>query len=243
MRRFARKLVGAACAGACFTLVVAPAAFAAEATADGSQLMDVTKQVTQIQRQMADLVAHGRWARTGKLLAAADCGYGPDTQAFLPWADSADYTLAPQGDFASADEWTLNKTATVVTGGDPFTGATQSLQLGNGGQAASPAMCVNLDNPTMRFFTRDVGGNGKSSLKVDLLYEDLDGHVKHLTIARVKAGGEWQPSVVLPIYMNVVASATPDGMTAVALSFKAEGVQKDETLSISSLYVDPFHSR
>jgi hypothetical protein len=32
-------------------------------------------------------------------------------------------------------------------------------------------------------------------------------------------------------------------LTAVAFRFKAQGLQKSETLSISSLYVDPFRSR
>jgi hypothetical protein len=104
-------------------------------------------------------------------------------------------------------------------------------------------MCVNLDNPTIRFFVRDIGGNEKSHLKVDVLYEDFGGQVKHLTIAKLTAGTEWQPSVILPIYMNMLALASPNGFTAVALQFKAEGLQKDETLAISSLYVDPFSSR
>ena len=104
-------------------------------------------------------------------------------------------------------------------------------------------MCVDLDNPTIRFFARDVGGNGKSNLKVDVLYEDFDGHVKHLTVAKLRLDSEWQPSAIVPMYMNFLALASPDGVTAVAFSFKAEGLQKDETLSISSLYVDPFSSR
>ena len=104
-------------------------------------------------------------------------------------------------------------------------------------------MCVNLDNPTFRFFTRDVGGNGKANLRVDVLYEDFDGHVKHLTIAKLKTGSEWQPTIIVPIYMNVLAAASPSGVTAVAFQFKAEGLQKDETLSISSFYVDPYCSR
>ena len=100
-----------------------------------------------------------------------------------------------------------------------------------------------LDNPTFRFFTRDVGGNGKANLRVDVLYEDFDGHVKHLTIAKLKTGSEWQPTIIVPIYMNVLAAASPSGVTAVAFQFKAEGLQKDETLSISSFYVDPYCSR
>ena len=210
---------------------------------DNGQLLDVSKSVAGIQKKLDELLAHGRWARTGTLLASADCGYGAPAPYFAAWGDPATYALAPQGDLASTDAWTLNKQATVVAGGDPFTGAAYSLQLAKDAQAATPAMCVNLDNPTIRFFTRDVGGNGKANLKVDILYEDFDGHVKHLTIARLKAGADWSPSVAVPIYMNVLAAASPDNLTAVAFQFKAEGLQKDETLSVSSLFVDPFQSR
>jgi hypothetical protein len=230
--------------------VVAVAAFGATAAlADGAtstdetQLLDVSKQVNGIQQKMNALIARGQSARTGKLLAGADCSYSAPSQVFLSWGDAALYALAPQGDLTATDQWTLNKQSHVVAESDPFSGAQHSLQLSKGAQAATPAMCVNLDNPTIRFFTKDVGGNGKSNLKVDVLYENLDGHVKSLTIARVRAGSDWQPSIVLPMYMNMLAQASPSGLTAVAFQFKAEGLQKDETLSISSLYVDPFASR
>ena len=137
-----------------------------------------------------------------------------------------EYALAPQGDFAPSDGWTLNKQATVVDGADPFSGAQHSLQLEKDAEAATPAMCVNLDNPTIRFFVRDLGGNGKANLKVDVLYEDLDGHVKHLTVAKLRRDSEWQPSVIVPMYMNMLAAASPDGLTAVAFKFKAEGSKR-----------------
>ena len=210
---------------------------------DDAQLLDVTKQVGGIHKKMDELLAHGQWARAGNLLAGADCGYGDAAPVFALWGDSAMYTLAPQGDLAVSDGWTLNKQTTVSSGGDPFSNAGQSLLFAKGAEAATPAMCVNLDNPTIRLFVRDVGGNEKSHLKVDVLYEDFGGHVKHLTIAKLTAGAEWQPSVILPIYMNMLALASPNGFTAVAFQFKAEGLQKDETLAISSLYVDPFSSR
>jgi hypothetical protein len=232
-------------ASACLITLVAIAAapgMAADTTTD-DQLVDVSKQVTGIQKKMDDLLAHGRWARSGDLLAGADCGYGDPSDIFSPWGDAAMYALAPQGDLSPSDQWTLDKDATVAAGGNPFTGALRSLELEKGAEAASPAMCVNLDNPTIRFFARDVGGNGKSNLKVDVLYDDFDGHVKHLTVAKLRLGTEWQPSVIVPMYMNVLALASPDGITAVAFKFKAEGLQKDETLSISSLYVDPFSNR
>jgi hypothetical protein len=211
--------------------------------AEDAQVLDVSKQVSGIQKKMDDLIAHGRWATPGKLLSGADCGFDAPALVFRSWGDDAGYSLAPQGDLSTSDGWTLNKQASVVTGADPFSGALQSLQFAKGAQAATPAMCVNLDNPTIRFFIRDIGGNGKSNLKVDVLYEDFGGHVKHLTIAKLKAGTEWQPSTVLPIYFNMLALASPSSVTAVAFKFKAEGLQKDETLAISSLYVDPFQSR
>ena len=202
-----------------------------------------TKQVAGIQKKMDELLARGRWSRTGELLAAADCGFDEPSRVFEPWGDQAGYALAPQGNFASTGGWTFNKQASVASGADPFSGAAFSLQLGKGGEAATPAMCVTLDHPTIRFFTKDVGGNGKSHLKVDVLYEGLDGKVKHLTIAKLKAGQEWQPSMVVPFYMNVLAQAASGGITAVAFQFKAEALQKDEVLAISGLYVDPFSSR
>jgi hypothetical protein len=223
---------------------VATGAMADDGTAgDDAQLLDVSKQVSGIEKKMNDLLAHGQWARAGKLLESADCGYGVPSAVFASWGDNAMYTLAPQGDLSATDGWTLNKQATVAPSADPFSGARQSLQFAKGAEAATPAMCVNLDNPTIRFFVRDLGGNGKSQLKVDVLYEDFAGHVKHLTIAKLRAGNEWQPSVILPMYMNRLALASPSGLTAVAFRFKAEGLQKDETLSISSLLVDPFSSR
>ena len=231
-------------AGACAMVLAAVGAAPGMAadTSDG-QLVDVSKQVADIHKKMDDLLAHGRWARRGELLASADCGYGDASQVFSPWGDPSMYALAPQGDFLPSDDWTLDKESTVVVGADPFSGAIRSLQLEKGADAASPAMCVDLDNPTIRFFARDLGGNGKANLKLDVLYEDFDGHVKHLTIAKLKLGSEWEPSVIVPMYMNVLALASPDGVSAVAFKFKAEGLQDDETLSISSLYVDPFSSR
>jgi len=221
------RILRALAAGTCVIALGAVVAAPGMAAGDPEQLIDVSHQVADIH----------------ELLAGADCGYGGAAQVFAPWADSAMYALAPQGDFAPSDDWTLDKEATVVVGADPFSGALQSLQLEKGAEAASPAMCVDLDNPTVRFFARDVGGNGKSNLKVDVLYEDFDGHVKHLTVAKLRLDSEWQPSAIVPMYMNFLALASPDGVTAVAFNFKAEGLQKDETLSISSLYVDPFSSR
>jgi hypothetical protein len=244
MNRMLMRIFALAACVLAFAATATTSAMADDRTAgEDAQLLDVSKQVSGIQKKMNDLLAHGRWAKAGTLLAGADCGYGDPSPLFAPWGDGATYMLAPQGDLSVTDGWTLNKQATVARLADPFSGAGQSLQLLKGAEAATPAMCVNLDHPTIRFFVRDLGGNGKSHLKVDVLYEDFGGHVKHLTIARLKAGNEWRPSVIVPMYMNMLALASPNGLTAVAFEFKAEGLQKDEALSISSIYVDPFSSR
>lgn len=237
-RRVRRAFVLSTCVIA-FAATAGTAANASDLSGDDAQLVDVSKQVSSIEKKIDELLGHGQWAKAGRLLAGADCGYGVPSAQFAAWGDDASYVLAPQGDLSAADGWTLNKQAAVVSSADPFSGASSSLQLSKGAEAGTPAMCVTLDNPTIRFFIKDSGGNEKSHLKVDVLYEDFGGHIKRLTIARLTAGGEWEPSLILPIYMNVLALASPSGVTAVALRFKAEGLQKDETLSISSLYVDP----
>src|SRR2546423_251753 len=95
---------------------------------------------------------------------------------------SRGYALAPQGDLSDTSQWTL-KTTSLSIDHDPFSSSQASLVFGGDGQAITPAMCVNLDNPTIRLFIRDVGASGKGRLKIDVLYEDLGGGIKHMTIA------------------------------------------------------------
>jgi hypothetical protein len=59
-----------------FAATPATAANAADSTWDGALFEDVSKQVSSIEKKMDELLAHGQWARAGKLLAGADCGYG-----------------------------------------------------------------------------------------------------------------------------------------------------------------------
>jgi hypothetical protein len=209
---------------------------------DASQLVDLTHQVGDIEHKIADLRAHGRWAKSGALLASADCGYGAAAPFFLPWGDPSSYALAPQGDLSDTSQWTLKKTSLSVDH-DPFSPSQASLVFGGDGQAVTPAMCVNLANPTIRLFIRDINASGKARLKIDVLYEDFDGHVQHTTIAKLVAGDAWQPSVAIPIGVNILSTASANGVTAVAFAFKAEGLKNGESWAIDGLYVDPFSSR
>jgi hypothetical protein len=211
--------------------------------APGTQLVDTSHQVTDIQKQIAQMQAKGQAARSGKLAAAATCGFQNASQIFAPWGDPANYALAPQGDLATSTGWTFKHTA-LAGDHDPFTAAANSLVFAQGdSEAISPAMCVDLSNPTMRLFLKDTGGNGKSDVKVDVLYEDLNGNMQHLTLAKLRVGSSWAPSITIPIAVNILSTANASGVTAIAFDFKVEGLQKNETLSLDGLYVDPFLAR
>lgn len=206
-----------------------------------SQLSDTSHQVSDIQRKIADLQARGQSAKAGKLTAAATCGYSDPSQVFGPWGDLAGYSLAPQGDFSDTSQWTF-KNAQVTQDPNPL--GANALQFVKGdSEAISPAMCVDLTNPTIRLMMKDTGGNGKSNVKVDVLYEDLNGHVQHLTLAKLRARSDWSPTIAIPIAVNLLSMASANGMTAVAFDFKVEGLQKNEAVELANLYVDPYCSR
>ena len=231
-------LVGALCAAT--VCVVSTCALAADG---GSQLMDIGHQMADLHKKLDDLQTKGHSAKAGKLSEAAVCDLGESAQVFSAWDDSADYSLVPQGDLSDTSGWSLKNTE-VSDDHDPFGASAQSLVFNKGdSQAVTPVLCVDLDNPTMRFFVADRGGNGKARLEVKVLYEALDGSTKDLTLANIKVDDAWQPSLVIPIGVNLLAVASANGWTPVAFSFKVHGLQKGETFALDGVYVDPFRSR
>ena len=106
----------------------------------------------------APLLLAGR-ADAGVLVSSAtDCERQTLEQPFLPWLDPAHYVLAPDGTFSSAASgWTLAGPS-VVGENEPFyvhgDDRPRSLSLELGSSATSPAMCVGLLHPTLRFFAR-----------------------------------------------------------------------------------------
>ena len=121
--------------------------------------------------------------------SAENCAEQPLERPFQRWLDLASYTLLPGGTFEDgAQGWSLTG-ARVVAGNEPFNvhgpGETQSLSLPAGSTATSPAICVGLLHPTMRFFGRGSGGGllgALSTLQVDVLFEDAGGTTRSLPI-------------------------------------------------------------
>jgi hypothetical protein len=178
-------------------------------------------------------------AHASLLVASGEgCNDYSSSQVFLPWADVANYTLAPGANFEkAASSWDLSG-ASVVGGNEPFNvgGANDhsSLAIADGGVATSPAMCVGLQNPTIRVFTKRTSGSTLSSLRVEALFEDAYGNTQSLTIGTLGGSGAW----TLSPQMVIVANLLPllDNGTPVAFRFTANG----GSFQIDDAYVDPW---
>lgn len=182
-------------------------------------------------------------AQAGVLVSSATgCDDQVYEQPFLPWADPANYVLAPSGTFeGGSGGWALSGGASVVSGNESFyvhaAGESSSLAVPAGATATSAAMCVGIEHPTLRIFARNTG-SVLSTLKVEVLFEDAAGGVHALPIGLLASGSQWQPSVVMPIVANLLP-LLPGEHTAVAFRFSANG----GNWKIDDVYVDPYRSR
>lgn len=235
MKATAARTILSALLAAMLLCAFATTAVAAE---DEGELVDVSKTVDDLNREMAKLSARGLRAKKGELSAAAVCGDGVARDVFSGWGDGGAYVPAPEGDLESIDGWTLNKHARRAEN-SPFGAGQSSLLLPDHGEAISPAFCVSTAHPTIRLFAANTAGD-ESELEVEILYESFDGKVKKLRIARLRGGESWAPTTIVPIHVNVLGAASEDGFTAVALKFKAKDVKvKTGGWKLDDLYVDP----
>ena len=181
-------------------------------------------------------------ASAGPLVASATgCDDPAMENPFLPWIDPASYVLAPDGTLeGGAAGWSLDG-ASIASGNEPFyvhgAGESQSLAIAPGGSATTPAMCVGIEHPTLRFFARRSGGSLLSSLRVEVLFEDAGGDVHSLPIGTHSAlGTSWAPTLQMVIGANLLA-LLPNERTAVAFRFTASS---GATWHIDDVYVDPY---
>ena len=97
--------------------------------------------------------------------AAAECEYGPTSPVFAQFGDSADYYLAPGGDFESLT-WSSWGGPELVEGGNPYAlaGGELSLELEESDSVRSPLLCVSRDTPHLRFVAK--GDDGQLDVEV-----------------------------------------------------------------------------
>jgi hypothetical protein len=176
------------------------------------------------------------WTAEARAGMIAGCPGQQLSQPFLPWLDPADYTLVGDGGFeAGASGWRLSDGASVVSGNEPWqvrdAGDSRSLNLPAGARATSPAVCVDLLQPTVRFFARSLGG----TLQVDATVTVVGGLKLTVPVGGVVPGGTFAPTLPLPLLVNLMAPLF-GGTGSVALTFSAVG----GAVQIDDVYIDPF---
>lgn len=175
--------------------------------------------------------------------AQAACTGQSFSQAFQPWNDRGSYTMSPganmEGDLAG---WTLAGGAAPVAGSQPFQigGGLQSrsLALPSGSSATSKPICVGINYPFMRLFSRNTGYS-RGALDVDVLYLNPAGQVMgSLALSRLYGGATWAPSHRISLAIGRTGAAQA-GVGAVALRFTPRG----GNWQIDDVYVDPYSRR
>lgn len=164
-------------------------------------------------------------------------------QSFLRFLDPMHYVLASDGGFErGAKGWKL-RGAEVERGNESYYVRDRddrySLELKPGESATSPPMCVGIERPTVRLFTKRVGGLLlPSTMAVEVLYNGLDGNLQTVALAPVTGAGIWLPTLPLPILANLLPNLSGD-QAVVAFRFTA----LTGTTRIDDVYVDPYAKR
>jgi hypothetical protein len=175
-------------------------------------------------------------ATAGPLVAdAPSCDAQSASQVFLPFADPAQYVLAPGGAAESSSGWALTGAASVGLGNEPWrvhgAGDSRSLTLAPGATATTATMCVGIEHPDIRFFTKGSGG----SVSVESIVETASGDVVSVPVG-VASSGAWAPTTVMPIAAALLP-LLPGDHTPVQFRFTSTG---SAPISIDDVYVDPF---
>ena len=166
-----------------------------------------------------------------------------ETQPFSPWLDPARYVLAPGGTIETGtNAWQLSGGAAIVPGNERYKvhdlADDESLSLPPRSAALTHPVCLQLTDPTIRFFALN-SGSPLSTLKVEVILRDgLGALVGRATIATLTAFPEWQPTAPIPVLANANVLT---GTRSVQFRFTPNGT--DGAWQIDDLYVDPWVSR
>jgi hypothetical protein len=187
----------------------------------------------------AALAAGAPSASAGILVASApNCTTPVTSQAFRSVdGDTDSYQLVPGGNFeAGSKSWSLSGGASVVSGNEPWKigGGVSSLKLPPGASATSPVMCVGLEHPTARLFTKDNRGL-LSTLSVSVIFETSLGLKASLPIGVILPNGQWKASPKLLVLANLLP-LLPGSKTPVQFRMTSVGLG---TWWVDDFYVDP----
>jgi hypothetical protein len=169
-------------------------------------------------------------------LGHTSCPADQAEQPFAPFGDPASYVLVPGGSFESGGPaWSTSDGTQVVADNEPWGAGSQAMSLSPGSSTTSPATCIALLSPTLRFFARSTGGSPSSSLQVSVKFKSVLGLIDTLPVGSVQASDAWEPTPQYLLVINAL-SLLPD-YRVVAFQFTPRG---DATWEIDDVYVDPW---
>ncbi len=152
------------------------------AAALGGALVPASASAGLLSSLLKPKVTSSTTAAAGTEAAATNgaCVALPTTKAFQKVdGDSADYSLAPGGNFESGTAgWTLSGSAAIAAGNDSLgiTSGSKSLRMPIGATATSPAFCIDETNPHFRFAYK-VDNVGAAGFIAHVVYKDARGTV------------------------------------------------------------------
>jgi hypothetical protein len=184
------------------------------------------------------LLAPAGTANAGLLSqSAGPCPSYPMSQPFAKWLDPMSYTLAPGGSFESSSGLTFTGGATIVSGNEPnqlnAAGDSHSVLIPQGGTVTTAPICVNLTNPTVRFFAKRPSFSLLPLLTVEGVFTTKAGGTASLPFVGVPlAGNSW--SLQLPF---VATPAVLELLDSTMMRFRIRAVSGN--WQVDDLYVDP----
>lgn len=189
--------------------------------------------------------------------ASAACVEQPSTKAFAKYGDTADYSLAPGGDFEATNGWSFTGGAKLVSGNENLgvKAGRSSLNLPVGATATSPEFCVDASHPHFRFAAKP--SNSMAGYDALVIYRDAAGKFKEAQFTSSRdvtwGDGKWSPSKLSPLATSIPLTQT-GGIATVKIKFVSTGNLvavgigfwgkftggSVGTTSIDSLMIDPY---
>jgi hypothetical protein len=172
-----------------------------------------------------------------------DCGGQALSKPFTPWLDQASYTPLPGGSMEGGSTgWKLSGGAKMVAGNEPWkvhgAGDSSSLRLPSGSSALSAPICVGLEHPTVRFFTKKNSGL-LSTLAVTAVIQLQLGGTLDVPFGVIINGNQWKPSLPF-LFLGNLLPLLPGQYTPV--SFRFTPILGGDW-QVDDIYVDPYRSR
>lgn len=177
-------------------------------------------------------------AQAGLLATTTDCELRDVSQPFMPWGDSYDYILVPDGAVENgAGEWSLQGGAQIVSGNSPFYSNsatdTHSVSIPKGASATTGTMCIGKEHPTLRFFAKN-DSSALSFLDVQIQIETSWGREVSLPVGLERGNQNWEPSSTMRLIVNYL-NMQPGTYTPVEFKFTA----RNGNWKVDDVYVDP----